>query len=86
MPNSPPIYRSRPRLRNLFQEYRLYPDRLELPCHSLPHTFRVPLEEIAEIGLAAPMSGGRGWAIKPDLSDLFPHLYLVRLGHRSGRR
>jgi hypothetical protein len=74
----PPLYRSRPGWRNLFQEYRLYGDRLELPCRILWRTFRIPLEDIRELGLAMPYGTTRLWCIKLDLCDLFPHLYLVR--------
>jgi hypothetical protein len=78
MPDERLLYRSRPGWRNLFQEYRLYADRLELPCRTLWHTLRVPLEEIAAIGLEGPFDGALRWNLKLDLSDLFPHLFLIR--------
>jgi hypothetical protein len=43
-----PLYVSRPTVRSVWQEYRLFADRLELDLH-LVGTIRVPLEDLTKV-------------------------------------
>jgi len=83
-----PIYVSQPFIKSLWQEYRVYPDRVELDCH-LCRTFVVPAEQIAAVGVCRPpvfLDIFRGpfkefefWRVlKLDLADLYQHVTIVR--------
>jgi membrane protein YdbS with pleckstrin-like domain len=47
--NDTPIYVSRKTARSLWQQYRIYPDRLELQSWFLFHTVVVPADEIQAV-------------------------------------
>ena len=81
MPNDISIYISKRRARNLWQEYRIYPDRLELQAWALFHTIVVPANEIQSIEVRPPVwSGEKGftWGVKIDNCDLCRHVLLTR--------
>jgi hypothetical protein len=45
-PDESPLYVSNRLPKNLWQEYRVFKDRLELESHILLHTFIIPLNDI----------------------------------------
>jgi hypothetical protein len=76
-----PLYTSKRMARNLWQEYRIYHDHLELSSWCLFHTIVVPANAIQAIEIRPSVFGG--WSgmtmgIKNDLCDLFPHVQLTR--------
>ena len=78
---APPLHASRRTLRSLWQEYRIYPDRLELQSWLLFHTIIVPAVEIESVEVRP--SAFRGWrgmtyGIKLDNCDLCRHVLLTR--------
>ena len=83
--NDVPVYTSKRSWRSLWQEYRIYADRLELS--SVVGTKIIPVEDILEIEVRpAVVIGdwfrGKGlgtcWALKLDLADLCRHVALLR--------
>ncbi len=48
MGQAEPLFVSRPTLKSVWQEYRIFPDRVELDLH-LFGTIRVPLDDIAGV-------------------------------------
>ena len=74
-----PLYTSKRTAKSLWQEYRIYPDRIELQSWILLHTIVVPANEIRAIE-ARPhvFSGSKGmtWGIKIDVCDLCRHVLL----------
>jgi len=75
-----PICVSRRTPANLWQEYRIFPDRLELQSWLLFHTVVIPAREILEIEVRPSVFSGRKgftWGVKLDNSDLCRHV-LVR--------
>ena len=81
------LYVSRPSGRNLWQEYRIFSDRIELPARILFHTLVVSVENIAEVeirpkGVFWDVFRGKtlGYALplKIDSSDAFRHVALRR--------
>lgn len=82
--NSKLLYRSKRTTRSLWQEYRVYPDRLELQSWFLLHTLVVPANEIRAIEVRPSVfSGQKGitWGVKIDNCDLCRHVLLTK---RSG--
>lgn len=76
----PPLLVSRRTPANLWQEYRIFPDRLKLQSWLLFHTVVIPANEILEIGIRPSVFSGRKgftWGIKLDMTDLCRHV-LVR--------
>ena len=49
------IYTSPRSGRSLWQEYRVYPDRIELQCWVALHTIVVPANEIVDIQIRPPL-------------------------------
>ena len=83
-----PLYESRRMFKNLWQEYRVYADRVEL--RSCVGTKIIPADDILAVEVrAAPVIGdlfkGKGLAyslaLKMDLADFFRHVAIRR---RSG--
>ncbi len=65
----------------MWQEYRIFPDRLELQAWILFHTVVIPAREILEIGVRPSVFGGsKGitWGIKLDMTDLHRHILVRR--------
>jgi hypothetical protein len=76
-----PVYVSDRCLKSLWQEYRIWPDRLELACWILLRTLVIPFQDIRSVHVRRPRLSGGLLVLKPDLSDLFTHVALTR---RSG--
>ena len=77
----PPVLVSRRTPASLWQEYRIYSDRLELQSWFLFHTLVIPAPEILEIEVRPSIFGGsRGliWGIKLDNCNLCRHVLLKR--------
>jgi hypothetical protein len=79
--NDTPIYTSKRTGRSLWQEYRIYPDRLELQSWYLFHTVVVPANEIRAIEVRPALftsPGGAVWGIKLDNCNLCRHVLLIK--------
>jgi len=84
--NDSPIYVSEKSAKNLWQDYRVFPDRIELRCWIIPKTFVIRAEDIVDIkinpafSLSALLQGNVKikLAIKLDLSDLYEHVEIHR--------
>jgi len=77
------LYTSKRTAWNLWQEYRIYRDRLELQSWALFHTLVVPANEIQAVEMRPSVFGGRKgitWGIKNDICDLCPHVLLTKKG------
>lgn len=77
----PPLYISRRTPASLWQEYRIFPDRLELQAWILFHTIVIPAREILAIEVRPSVFSGRKgvtWGIKLDNSDLCRHVLVRR--------
>ena len=81
------VYTSERSLRNLWQEYRIYEDRLELKSWLLFRTLVIPLADILSIevrprfvmlDLHRGKSLAYALAMKIDLSDLYKHVAIHR--------
>jgi hypothetical protein len=73
--NGAPIYVSKRTGKNLWQEYRVYPDRLELQSWCLVHTLVVPASEILSVEIPPPgFIGG----IKLDNCNLCRHVVVIK--------
>ena len=80
-PSGAPIYTSKRMAKNLWQEYRIYRDRLELQSWILFHTIIVAADEIERIEVRPSVfSGQKGitWGVKIDNCDLCCHVLLTR--------
>ena len=77
--NDTPIYTSKRTGKSFWQEYRVYPDRLELQSWLLFHTMVIPAREIMNIKAGRPP--GMIWGIKLDNCNFCRHVLLKR---RSG--
>ena len=87
---SEPIYRTKPTAKSLWQEYRLYSDRIELD--TIPWgTVRVPLDDVKAVSVRPQgvvfdlFRGDYGLgellrAPKLDLADLSEHIALEKTG------
>jgi hypothetical protein len=76
-----PVYISRRTAASLWQEYRIYSDRLELQSWVLFHTISIPAREILEIEVRPSVFSGRkgfAWGVKLDNSDLCRHVLVRR--------
>jgi len=76
-----PLYVSRRTGAGLWQEYRIFPDRLELQSWILFHTIVIPAREILAIEVRQSLFSGRKgftWGIKLDNSDLHRHVLVRR--------
>ncbi len=82
-----PIYVSTPSGKNFWQEYRVYPDRVELDCKLLFQTITIPAKEIVDIESRPPLAfldifRGKGikqaFAFKFDGADLNQHVVIER--------
>ena len=77
----PPVLVSRRTPASLWQEYRIFSDRLELQSWILFHTIVIPAREILEIEVrpsAFSLRKGFTWGIKLDNSDLHRHVLVRR--------
>jgi hypothetical protein len=87
---SVPIYVSPRSSTSLWQEYRVYPDRIELQCKVALHTLVISADEILDIQIRPPLVfadlfRGKGFAyafpLKIDFADTCRHVAIKR---RSG--
>jgi hypothetical protein len=85
--NQTPLYVSKRAFKNLWQQYSIYPDRIELQCWVVFHTLKIPLHDIADVMVRTPWPGKepspvKGLdifrAVKNDLSDLYRHVLITR--------
>jgi hypothetical protein len=81
------VYKSKRTWRSLWQEYRVYRDRIELESWLTFHTMRIPIYEIEEIRVSPRFAFGdlfrKGLvlALKNDMADVCRH---VTLRKKSG--
>jgi len=54
MKSQEPIYLSKGTARSIWNEYRVYEDRVELEFHLILKTFVIPINEIVEIKIYKP--------------------------------
>jgi|GEM_PF-562053 len=82
-----PIYVSERSARNFWQDYRVFPDRVELRCWLLLIRFVILAEDILDVKVRPRFSIGdqfqgrvriRWWALKLDWSDFFDHVEIHR--------
>lgn len=76
-----PVYVARRTAANLWQEYRIFPDRLELQSWLLLHALVIPEKDILAIEVRPSVfSGSKGftWGIKLDNADLCRHVLVRR--------
>lgn len=76
-----PLHDSRRTAAGLWQEYRIYSDRLELQSWILFHTIVIPAREILEIEVRPSVFSGRKgitWGVKLDNSDLCRHVLVTK--------
>ena len=76
-----PVHVSRRTAAGLWQEYRIFPDRLELQSWAFLHTIVIPAREILEIEVRPSVFGGRKgitWGVKLDMADLRRHVLLTK--------
>ena len=84
-----PLYASKRTAKSLWQQYRIYRDRIELQSWILLHTVVLPIDEIQAVKLRPSVIGcwtrltsgmkidlGDMWGIKIDFCDLCPHVLL----------
>ena len=73
--NNAPIYISKRTAKSLWQEYRIYLDRLELQSWLLFHTIIVPVNEIQAVEVRPP---GPIWGVKLDNCNFCRHVLLIK--------
>ena len=79
--NDMPIYISKRTGKGLWQEYRIYRDRLELQSWFLFHTVVVPANEIQAVEVRPSIFHGREgfiWGVKLDNCNLCRHVLLTK--------
>jgi len=64
----------------MWQDYQVFPDRVELRCRLLFRTFVIPAEEILQVEIRGPWSFEllRRTVLKLDWADLFQHVEIHR--------
>lgn len=82
-----PAYISKRSFKNIWQEYRVYPDRLELQFWLGLHTIVIPFENIEAIEIRPPFSAGDlfkgksfsfSFPLKIDATDMYRHIAVKR--------
>ena len=79
--NDMPLYASKRTGKSLWQQYRIYSDRLELQSWFLLHTLVVPRDKIQAVEVRpSVLSSDKGftWGIKLDNCDLCRHVLLTK--------
>ena len=87
--NDTTLYASKRTAKSVWQQYRIYRDRLELQSWILLHTVVLPIDEIQAVKLRPSVIGSLlgftwgmkkdfrdMWGIKIDFCDLCPHVLL----------
>jgi hypothetical protein len=82
-----PLYVSKRMSRNLWQEYRVFSDRIEIQCRFLFSTFVIPFDDIEEVSLSRALAieifrgkawkGGLPW--KLDFANIYTHIVIRRI-------
>jgi len=73
--NNTPLYKSKRTAKSLWQEYRIYRDRLELQSWLLFHTVVVPVNEIRAVEVRP---SGVIWGVKLDNCNFCRHVLLTK--------
>ncbi len=76
-----PLYKSSPTKKSLGNEYRIYPEKLELNCRFpfFPKTFTIKKQDLVSIDLfQPPVIRTTFRALKLDLADLYQHVGIKR--------
>ena len=76
-----PLHLSKPTGKSLWQQYRIYRDRLELQSWFLLHTLVIPARDIVSVEVRPSVfSGQKGftWGIKLDQCDFCWHILLTK--------
>ncbi len=76
-----PIYRSKPTIKSLGNEYCIYSDRIELRCRFpfITKTLVISKADLISIDVfRPPVLGTTFWALKLDLADLKEHVGIKR--------
>ena len=76
-----PLHFSKPTGKSLWQQYRIYRDRLELQSWFLLHTLVIPARDIVSVEVRPSVfSGQKGftWGIKLDQCDFCWHVLLTK--------
>lgn len=84
-----PIYVSEKSVKSLWQDYRVFPDRVELRCWMLLRKFVIPAEDLLDVEVRPPFSirdisrekvrlKMHWWALKLDWSDFCEHVEIHR--------
>jgi len=81
--NDTPLYISKRMAKNLWQEYRIYHDRVELQSRFLFHTIIVPVNEIQAVEIRPSFFSFSGrkefiWGMKMDNCDWCRHVLLTK--------
>ncbi len=85
--HSLPIYVSERSAKNMWQDYRVYPEGIELRARLIFSTFVVPVDDIIEVkvvpggffrGLSHLGELGFWFALKLDWADMFEHVTIHR--------
>jgi hypothetical protein len=69
------LYKSKRTAKSLWQEYRIYGDRLELQSWLLFHTIVVPVNEIQAVEVRP---SGLIWGVKLDNCNFCRHVLLIK--------
>jgi hypothetical protein len=83
--NNTPLYISKRTGRGLWQEYRVYQDRLDLQSWFLLHTLVVPVDEIQAVEVRPSIFHGQKgfiWGVKLDNCNFCRHVLLTK---KTGR-
>jgi hypothetical protein len=75
------VYISKRTAKSLWQEYRIYRDRVELQCWIALHTLVIPAGEILKIKVRPSLfSGQKGftWGVKLDNCNFCRHVLLIK--------
>ena len=67
-----PLYKSKRKFKNMWQEYRVFDDRVELA--TIFKTLVIPFEQVNRIAVANPFRGW--WRLKLDWADFHEHVEL----------
>jgi hypothetical protein len=73
--NDTSLYKSKRTAKSLWQEYRIYGDRLELQSWLLFHTIVVPVNEIQAVEVRP---SGLIWGVKLDNCNFCRHVLLIK--------
>ncbi len=79
--NGAPIYVSKRTAKSLWQEYRIFRDRIELQCWIALHTLVISAGEIVKAEVSPSFFSGRKgftWGVKIDNCDFCRHVLLAR--------